>query len=112
MGDWCPKRTKVNGVRPGMTGSAEQDDKWTDAKVPSSDSDKRKILGKVLELAVLLIFKSNVYTFKNQIKVQTEGAPIGLDLSGEIGRLETGESDKAFRLLVAANHIKLDVDGR
>ena len=63
-------------------------------------------------MAVTVIFKSNVYTVKNQIKVQSDGAPIGLDLSGEIGRLETAESDIAIAELCEATHILLDVDGR
>ena len=59
-----------------------------------------------------MIYRSNVYTFNNQVKVQTDGSPIGLDLSKEIGRVETGESDQAFTQLCEENRIKLDADGR
>ena len=109
---WCPVRTKKQGVRPGMTGDSDSDDKWTEGVIPDNEVDKRKILGKVLEIYVKLIFQSNVYTVKGEVKVQTDGAPIGLDLSGEIGRLETAESDIAIAKLCEANHILLDVDGR
>ena len=43
-----------------------------------------------MELAVVKIFSSNVYTFGGVFKLLSKGSPIGLDLSGEIARLEMG----------------------
>ena len=63
LGEWCPRRSFTMGARPGMSGSAEIDTKWTDPVIPQSEADKKKILGKVMELAVVKIFTSNVYTF-------------------------------------------------
>ena len=88
------------------------DDKWTECRIPPSEEGKRKVLGKVLELYVVKIFSSNVYSFQGQIRVQLDGAPISLDLSGEIGRLETGEVDREFAELCEANNVKLDLDTR
>ena len=48
---------------------------------------------------------------KGEVKVQTDGAPIGLDLSGEIGRLETAKSNIAIaklntsKITVVANEV-------
>ena len=72
----------------------------------------RKIIGKMLELIVVTIFKSNVYSFQSEIQVQEDWAPIGLNISGEIGFLETGEIDTAFTALCEENGIKLDLDSR
>ena len=35
-----------------------------------------------------------MYTFGGEYKIQKEGSPIGLDLSGEVGRLEMGDFDR------------------
>ena len=76
MSEWCPTRTKVGGNRPGVTGAKMEDDKWTSGQVPSDGKSRRAILGKVLELAVVKIFKSNVYKFGGKIYLQTDGAPV------------------------------------
>ena len=112
LGKWCPRRTKSKGSRPGMTGSSVKDEKWTAGVIPPTEEGKRKVLGKVLELYVLKIFSSNVYSFMGETRVQRNGAPIGLDLSGEIGRLETGEVDREFAELCEQNKVKLDLDTR
>ena len=75
--------------------------------IPTSETDKRKILGKVLEVATVLIFKSNTYTWEGQLKLQEDGAPIGLSLPGEIGRLVTAETDKSVSLKCEKNGIKM-----
>ena len=93
---WCPVRTKTGGTRPGMTGAKVLDDKWTDGVVPENPADKKKIIGKVLEIAVTKIFESNAYTFNGDIRIQENGSPIGLDLSGEIARLEMVDWDQEF----------------
>ena len=100
------------GARPGMTGSKPEDPKWTEAHVPESKSDKKKILGKLMELAVIKIFTSNVYTFGGVFRLQSEGSPIGLDLSGEISRLEMGSWDIDFAELRDQNGVKLDLNKR
>ena len=39
-----------------------------------------------MELVIVKAFRSNVYRFGGKVCLQTEGAPIGLDLSRKIGR--------------------------
>ena len=58
-----------------------------------------------------MIFKSNVYTYGGKTYLQSEGAPIGLDLSGEIGRLETADTSTKISNLYEENGIKLDYAG-
>ena len=52
-----------------MSGAAEDDEKWTKVNQPTTEEDKRKVLGTVLKLAVIKIFKSNVYTFAGKLRV-------------------------------------------
>ena len=70
-----------------MIGDSEEDEKWTEGIVPANGESRRIILGKVLEIVVVKVFSSNAYRFGGKAFRQREGAPIDMDLSGEIGRL-------------------------
>ena len=109
---WCPVRSFRRGARPGMTGDDPDDEKWTTGVVPTSEEIRRKILGRVLHIAVNKVFSSNAYTFAGVMRIQSDGCPIGLDLSGEIGRLEMGDWDGRMLELCASNMIKVDVSDR
>ena len=89
-----------------------EDEKWMEAVIPEDPGIRRRILGKVLEIAVRKCFKSNVYRFGGKAYLQTDGAPIGMDLSGEIGRLVMARWDGEFMGLCEANHIAMDLNQR
>ena len=112
MEKWCPVRTKIPGPRPGFTGASLEDDKWTEGQVPYDTKSRKKIVGKVLELAIVKIFKSNVYKCAGKTYLQTDGAPIGLDLSGEVGRLVMALFDVDFMEKCCSNHIDIDLNAR
>ena len=95
-----------------MTGAQWEDDKWTEGQVPYDGKSRRAILGKVLELAIVKVFGSNVYKFAGKIYLQTDGARIGLDLSGEIGRLVMALYDVTFMELCDANKVHMDLNQR
>ena len=61
--NWCPVRKFRKGSRPGMTVDDPDDDKWTNGIIPSSEIARKKILGRVLDIAVRKVFSSNAYTF-------------------------------------------------
>ena len=42
------------------------------------------MFGKALEIMIVLCMDNHVYQFENQIRIQKEGGPIGLKLTGEI----------------------------
>ena len=109
---WCPRRTKRKGTRPGMTGDDIEDDKWTLGRVPDSEGERKRILGRVMAIAVNKVFSSNVYTFAGEIRLQAHGSPIGLDLSGEIARLEMGVWDSEVTELCEKNGVKIDMSDR
>ena len=112
LNKWCPVRTKRKGTRPGMTGDDVEDEKWTKGRVPSDERDKKVILGRVMDIAVRKVFSSNAYTFAGKLRVQSDGAPIGLDLSGEIGRLEMEDWDVELAKICESNCVKVDLMDR
>ena len=109
---WCPRRTKRKGTRPGMTGDGIEDEKWTLWRVPDNKGERKRILGRVMAIAVMKVFSSNVYTFAGEICLQAHGSPIGLDLSGEVARVEMRVCDAKMRELCEKNGVEADMSYR
>ena len=58
------------------------------------------------------VYKNNIYTFNGEQRIQKKGSPIGLDLSGEIGRLEMGDWDQKMAEKLEENGIYVECNGR
>ena len=110
--NFCPQRTKKGGKRPGMSGAEEDDGKWTRGRLPKTRSEELKILGHVLSVATEKVYNNNIYTFNGEKRIQKKGSPIGLDLSGEIGRLEMGDWDLKMAERLEENGIFVECNGR
>ena len=82
----CPERTGRRGVRPGMTDVRKERGKWGKVRKPVGKVEKLKMLAKFVELSVVEVFEAHVYEYGGRIFVQSDGGPIGLSLSGAIGR--------------------------
>ena len=95
-----------------MTGDQIEDEKWTEGTVPYRGDERKVILGRVMDIAVRKVFNSNAYTFAGKTRIQSDGSPIGLDLSGEIGRLEMGDWDVELVELCDRNCVKVDLSDR
>ena len=110
--EWCPVRTKTGNARPGMTGCSEIDDKWTEGVIPNDEINRKKVLGKVLEIAVIKVFRSSFCSFQGKTYLQKDGSPIGCELSGEVSRVVMGFWDVKYKDLCENNCIKKDLDLR
>ena len=49
-----------------------------------TELEERKMLGKVLEMLIVAGMTNHVYRFDNKIRVQIDGGPTGLSLTGEV----------------------------
>ena len=92
-----------------MVGAAEMDAKWTSGVAPTTEWERKKILGRVLDIATRQVYKSNVYTFAGETRVQQSGSPIGLDLSGEMGRLTMGDWDAKMARKLENNMVEVEM---
>ena len=61
--------------------------KFTSIAAEPNMEERKTLLAKVIEIAVLSIIRNHVYSWKGQTWVQTQGVPTGLRLSGIIGRI-------------------------
>ena len=61
-----------------------------------NDVEKRKMLGTVIEIMIILSMENHVYKFANEIRKQKDGGPIGLSLTGEVADCYLIQWDKKF----------------
>ena len=54
------------------------------------------MIGKALEMLIVVCMKNHVFKFQNQLRVQSEGGPIGLALTGEVADCYMNNWDKKF----------------
>ena len=108
-----PWRRHVNGTRPGVTGEgplgAERGDQeqWVFPKVELTKREKRMIVATVMKIAVLVLFRSHVYTFGGKFYLQKRGGPIGLRSTCAIARIVMLDWDDRWLAMVDRNNIKL-----
>ena len=59
-------------------------EKYSKPKRSPTEEEIENLFGKALELLIVVTLKNHVYQFKNQVRVQKNGGPIGLKLTGEV----------------------------
>ena len=94
---YIPKRQGVwNGCGTLRAKTNKEMEGWKVTSLQLPNNLKKVVLGKILEIAVLLMFNSHVYTFAGEIFLQKSGAPIGLRSSAAIARLIMKLHDRMF----------------
>ena len=66
--------------------SIGEDNKWTRMKRKATDEEERKIVGKVIETAVLVCMNTHIYRFGPNLYLQQSGGPIGMRGYGRPGQ--------------------------
>ena len=61
--------------------------KWKTMTRDYTEDDKKKIIAKVIEVAIQEIFANHVYRFDGKLYRQKEGGAIGLRLTGIVARI-------------------------
>ena len=80
-----PWRVSKLGARPGITGEGPlgpgegKVEQWIFPKVELTDLEMKKIIGRVLQIAVETMFCTHIYKFGNKFYLQQRGGPIGLN---------------------------------
>ena len=59
-------------------------DKYNPPKRKPTKEEERRMIGKAMEILIVSCMKNHVYRFGNEIRIQSDGGPIGLALTGEI----------------------------
>ena len=72
---------------------------WPQQMTPSKEQEKL-MMALALEEGFLAVFGSHYYSFNGEVRLQKEGAPIGLDLSGAAGKVEMLSWCRKFQLIL------------
>ena len=98
-----PVRANTGGRRPKCTGpeavgpSTDGDKLWTCPTVELTNLEKRKIVAKVMQLAVMAMFTTHLYQFAGKVYHQQLGCPIGLRGTGVIARVVLAMTDRRVK---------------
>ena len=109
---FCPRGKTSRGRPPTITGCALDESKVKRFKpwlLPSEEPDEdtiRKMFTEALKIALSFVM-NHIYTFDNQIKLQSKGGPIGLELTGVIAQLFMVWWDRQFKIEMSENGLKL-----
>jgi hypothetical protein len=78
---------------------------WLKPKRIPTDNEERSMFGKALEIMLIACMNNHVYQFEDKVKIQKEGGPIGLKLTGEIADCLMIDWDK--KLLIELKKYKM-----
>ena len=114
-----PRRRHVAGTRPGVTGAGPlgpecgDQEQWVFREgVKLTEVEKRLIVATVLKKAVLLLFRSHIYSFGCKNFLQRVGGPIGLRSTCAIARLVMLWWDTELLSLVSSNNMTVEEKAR
>ena len=112
--DYLPKRRKVKGRRPGVTGPGPMGgmsgdtEQWIFPKVGELPPEvKKRIIANVVSVMVRTMFQNHLYKFGDKAYRQRSGGPIGLRGTCAVARLVMAHFDVLW--LARVTGLKLDV---
>ena len=92
--EYCPKRRSNRGPRPNITGCGmieKEEDRYRPWVFPDTeDMDatiKRKLLTEALRIVLLTLLRTHTYEFAGSLKLQKEGGPIGMEITGVVAQV-------------------------
>ena len=60
---------------------------WTPPREKPDEQKVRQMFTEAMKIALLFIMENHVYTFDNEMKLQSKGGPIGLKLTGILAQV-------------------------
>ena len=111
-------RIRKGGRSPGMTTAeimgklySEEEDEVPSLFHPPqrrpTASEQKIMLAQVIQIATMAVLKNHTYQFNEQVRLQTDGSPIGLELAGAMARVVMLWWDHQFIGLAKKNLIDL-----
>ena len=90
----CPKRKYRRGPRPNITGcgineiETERYEPWIFPEIQNiNENEKRRLMIEALRIVLNVILKTHTYKFDGITRVQMNGGPIGMELTGDIAQI-------------------------
>ena len=100
-------RTAQGGARPGVSSNPDKDDNWKFPNVQCTELEKKTIVATIVQIGVLVMMNSHLYTFNGKIYLQTYGGPIGLMSACAVAQIVLNEWDTRWFDKLEDNNICL-----
>ena len=107
----CLVGSEVEAALPPLR-NAYEPDKWVPPAAEPTHQQKKRLIAIAVAAAVDTVMQNHTYKLGNDFYLQTEGAPIGLQMSGEIGRICCMVWDRLYKQELANNQIEMPMFGR
>ena len=110
---YCHKRQSNKGAPPKITGCAIDNNianrykPWIEPESEPDEDTTKKMLSIALKIAILFIMKNHIYSINGTLKKQSQGGPIGLELTGDIAQICMVWWDKELKRRLYENNIIL-----
>ena len=112
LDNYCHKRKTNRGAPPTITGCATDNTPEKRFKPwipPTQTPDKnttKKMLSLALQVVIKLIMNNHIYKINDTYKKQSQGGPIGLELTGDIAQIYMCWWDKQMKTKLTNNSIQ------
>ena len=103
---WKGKRgwmITVGGDKP------KDDSMWNDIRRELTEIEKRKVLSHIVEIAVVVMMSTHLYTFGGETFIQSSGGPIGMRATASLANVIMKVWDVAWCSLMKREGIKMDM---
>ena len=106
-----PTRITNQGARPGVTGPVDGE-KWFHRDLELTEWEQKLVVASVVQVAVIIMMNSHIYSFNGKYYQQASGGPIGLRATCACARVVMNTWDKAWSNLMRRNNIVVDLGSR
>ena len=113
---FCCQRKNKMGRKPLITGQATTSNSqetrfkaWEKPECTPEKKDVKKMIAEALEITIKFIMKNHIYEFKNTLRKQTSGGPIGLELTGDLAQVFMNWWDRQMKMRLMKENIILQL---
>ena len=94
-----------------MGHNVDSDKQWVFPNIVLTDKEKKEVVREVTKLAVEVLFRYHVYSFKGSDYKQSDGGPIGLGATCAIARVCKARHSVMWQDRMTANNIEVAKSG-
>jgi hypothetical protein len=107
-----PRRTSRGGTRPGVTAPVDKDDHWEFPDVEMTSLEKRMIVATMVQIGVITMFNTHVYSFNGELFLQKAGGPIGLRSTCAVAHVAMNYWDSKWMETMRENNVRIRAGDR
>ena len=86
-----------------------EENKWSKVRREFTEHEKRVIIARVIETAVLICMSTHIYSFGPDLFLQCSGGPIGMRFTASLASIVMKEWDKAWMQLMERENLEFDM---